>query len=231
MDQNWANLWEAVADALPDRPAVIQGERVLRWAELDDHASRLAAGLSALGLGQGSKVAILAHNCPEYLEAVFAAYKLRGSPVNLNYRYREDELVEVLGDSDAEVLILQGAFAELATGARRRLPQLRALLQVDDGTPICDGAVAYEEVLAGSPPMPRIERSGDDVFLLYTGGTTGHPRGVMWRHRDIITTLVAVIYRQAGLEPPRDAAEVARRAAELVAGGSAPVFVPASPLM
>ena len=231
MDQNWANLWEAVADALPDRPAVIQGERVLRWAELDDHASRLAAGLSALGLGQGSKVAILAHNCPEYLEAVFAAYKLRGSPVNLNYRYREDELVEVLGDSDAEVLILQGAFAELATGARRRLPQLRALLQVDDGAPICDGAVAYEEVLAGSPPMPRIERSGDDVFLLYTGGTTGHPRGVMWRHRDIIATLAAVIYPQAGLEPPRDAAEVARRAAELVAGGSAPVFVPASPLM
>ncbi len=231
MNENWATLWESVADGLPDHRALVQGERTVRWAELDDRAARLAAALTGLGLGAESKVAILARNCPEYLEAVFAAFKLRGAPVNLNFRYQEDELVEVLDDSDAEVLIFQGALSGLAGAAGRRLSSLRALIQVDDGNPGLDGAPCYEDLIAAHPPMPRIRRSGDDVFLLYTGGTTGRPRAVMWRHRDIVATLAAVIYPQAGLEVPRDAGETARRAVELHAGGATSTFLPASPLM
>jgi fatty-acyl-CoA synthase len=231
VNENWATVWEAVADALPDHPALVQGDRALSWAGYDDRASRLAAALRRLGLGAGSKVAILAHNSPEYLEAVFAAFKLRGAPVNLNHRHREDELVEVLDDSDAEALIFQGALAGLAGAAGARRPGLRALVQVDDGSPHLDGALDCEEVIAEHQPMPRIQRSGDDVFLLYTGGTTGRPRGVMWPHRDIIATLAFVAYTQAGMEVPRDAGETGRRAAELHAAGTAPRFLPASPLM
>ncbi|HEY2702663.1 MAG TPA: AMP-binding protein [Candidatus Dormibacteraeota bacterium] len=231
MNESWATLWESVASALPDHPALVQGERALRWSELDERASRLAAGLSALGTGRGSRVAVLLHNRPEYLETVFAAYKIRGAPVNLNVRYREAELAEVIDDSDAEVLVVEGGLAGLADTARARCPGLRAVLQVDDGSPRLDGALGYEEVIAGHPPMPRIERSGDDVFILYTGGTTGRPRGVLWRHRDIVETLCLVAYTQAGMPVPEDAAAVAARAVELRAAGAAPVFLAASPLM
>ena len=118
VNENWATLWESVADAMPEDLAVVCGPRRLRWAELDERASRLAAALADVGLGPESKVAIVAYNTPEHLEAVFAAYKLRACPINLNFRYRAEELAEVLEDSEAEALVFHGSLAAQVAAAR-----------------------------------------------------------------------------------------------------------------
>lgn len=231
MQDNWATLWETVGDAMPDRIALVAGDRRVTYREFDERAAKLAGALTALGLGTDAKVGVLAYNCAEYAETIYAAFKLRGTPVNLNYRYRDDELVEVLDDSDTEVLFFHGALGELVGRVRSRLPRVTAFVQIDDGSPRLDGSVDYEDFLAGGAPMPRIERSGEDVFLIYTGGTTGRPRGVMWRHQDIITTLAFPAYTMAGLPTPTTAAEVATAALDLVEKGAAPTFLPASPMV
>lgn len=231
MRDNWATLWETVSDAMPDATAVVHGERRLTYQEVEQRAARLSAALGGLGLGRDSKAGILAHNCPEYLEVSYAVFKLRGSPVNLNYRYREDELTEVLADSDAEVLFFHGSLGETAHRAARRLPGLRAIVQIDDGSPMVDGALDYEALISGHDPAPRIDRSGEDVFLLYTGGTTGRPRGVMWRHQDIISTVAFPAYTLVGLEVPADTAAAARGAVTMYEAGLSPVVLPAPPLI
>ena len=176
-------------------------------------------------------MAILAYNCVEYLEASYAAFKLRGTPVNLNYRYRDDELTEVLEDSDAEVLVFHGSLGDLVGRVAPQVRGLRALVQIDDGSPLVDGALRYDDLLNENVPLPRIERSGDDVFMLYTGGTTGKPRGVLWRHRDIISTIAYPAYTLAGLDTPADAAEAARAARTMHESGIAPVVLPAPPMI
>jgi 3-oxocholest-4-en-26-oate---CoA ligase len=231
MNENWATLWEGVADALPEQVALVQGDRRTTWAELDDRAARLASALTEWGATLDTKVAFLAYNCPEYLEGAYATFKVRGAPINLNFRYRDDELVAVLDDADAQMLFFHGSFADTVDRIRRRLPKLRTVIQFDDGSPTLDGAFGYEDVLRTHEPMSRIPRSGDDVFLLYTGGTTGRPRGVMWHHRDIISTLSFSAYTLAGVPAPTDADGAARCAVEMHAKGMAPVFVPASPLI
>jgi acyl-CoA synthetase (AMP-forming)/AMP-acid ligase II len=231
MRDNWATLWETVCDAMPDATAIVHGARRLTYREVEQRAARLSAALIGLGLGRDSKVGILAYNCPEYMEASYAAFKLRGSPVNLNYRYREDELTEVLADSDAEVLFFHGALGETAYRAAQRLPGLHAIVQIDDGSPMVDGAHDYESLISGHDPAPRIERSGEDVFLLYTGGTTGRPRGVMWRHQDIVSTIAFPAYTLAGLEVPADTAAAARGAVAMYDAGLSPVVLPAPPLI
>jgi len=105
--------------------------------------------------------------------------------VNVNYRYLEDELAYLLENADAEVLVFHGALAEHVDAVRNRLPELQVVVQVDDGSPNLDGAVPFEEFLAAHEPARRVARSGDDLWFLYTGGTTGMPKGVMWRHEDI----------------------------------------------
>jgi acyl-CoA synthetase (AMP-forming)/AMP-acid ligase II len=231
MNENWATLWEHVGDVVGERPALCQGGRRVSWREFDERSARLAGWLSARSVGKDSKVAVLSHNRPEYLETVFATFKVRGASVNLNFRYRDDELVEVLEDSDAVVLVFEGTFAPLVDRVRDRLPCLAGLVQLDDGGPLLEGAAAYEGIVTAHEPAARQARSGGDVFLLYTGGTTGRPRGVMWRHRDIIETLAYSAYVLAGLTPPKDVAGVAGCAATLSDGGRSPVFLPASPLI
>src|SRR5687768_6863262 len=150
MQWQFANVFESVADAMAERTALVQGDRRVTWAELDDRAARLAGGLSELGLGLDSKVASYLYNSNEYVEALFATFKIRGVPVNVNYRYLEDELAYLLDNSDAEVVIFHGALGEHVDAVRERLPKLKAAVQVDDGSPLLDGAIAYEELIAGS---------------------------------------------------------------------------------
>jgi len=228
---NLADVFEAVADAVPEGRALVQGDRVLTWRELDDRAARLAGALGALGLGPGSKVALYLHNCNEYEEASFAAFKLRGVHVNVNYRYLEDELAYLLDNSDAEVVFFHGALGEHVAAVRARLPGLRAVVQVDDGSPQIEGALRYEELVAGSEPMERIPRAGDDYWFLYTGGTTGMPKGVMWRHDDLFAALGEALYVVLGEPVPRDPAAVGAAVARFAELGRTPVHLPASPLM
>jgi len=230
-DWNLADVYESIADAVPDRPALISGGTSRSWREWDERAARLAAGFVDLGLEPGAKVALYLYNCPEYVEASFATFKMRGVHVNVNYRYLEDELAYLLENSDAEIICFHGALGEQVAAVRDRCPGLRAVVQVDDGSPLVEGALPYEDVLSAHEPMERIPRSGDDQWFLYTGGTTGMPKGVMWRHEDLYGTLAEAVYPILGAEIPPTSAEAGAAALEIVAAGRSPVHLPASPLM
>ena len=231
LSENWATLWEALAAAQPDHVAVVVGDRQLRWRDLEQRAARLAGAFGAHGVGADSKVAQLLYNCPEYIESVFAAFKVRATPVNVNYRYLADEVAYILANSDAEVLVFHGSLADRLADVSDRAPHLRLLLQVDDGAPLLDGALWYHEVLESADAAAPIERSGDDLLFLYTGGTTGLPKGVMWRHVDLFGALAFTGYVSAGLEVPTTSEQVGAVAAALNAEGRSPVNLCAPPLM
>jgi fatty-acyl-CoA synthase len=231
MDWNLATVWESVSDALGERDAVVQGESRHTWRELDERAARLATALQAAGLGPGSKVASYLYNGNEYVEGLFATFKLRAVPVNVNYRYLADELVYLLDNSDAEALLFHTSLGECVASVRERAPQVRVWIEVDDGGPHQDFALRYEDVIAGHDPMPRIERSGDDLYFLYTGGTTGMPKGVMWRCADLFGSLAVSAYALAGAAAPERPADAGATARGIVESGRAAVHLPASPLM
>jgi 3-oxocholest-4-en-26-oate---CoA ligase len=201
---NFADVWELVAAAHPDAPALGQGPRRVRWSDFDRRANGVAAGLLAAGLGQQAKVAEYMYNCPEYIETLFGAFKAALVPVNTNYRYTEDELVYLWDNADVEAVVFHGALADRAAAARVRLPAIRQWWWVDDGTAACpDWAAPYEEFASAARPDPvraSWGRGGDDLLLVYTGGTTGLPKGVMWRQDD----LFAVLNRMGELRYPAE---------------------------
>jgi fatty-acyl-CoA synthase len=231
---NMASIWEVVADRVPDRTAQVCGEQRTTFREFEQRAARLAAALAAAGVVPDTKVALYLFNCNEYLETVFAAMKLRAVPVNVNYRYLADELRYLLENSDAEVLVYHGALAERVAAVRAPLSRLRLLIQVEtadeDRVPLLAGAHAYEDLVARHDPAPRLERSGDDYVFLYTGGTTGLPKGVMWRHKALYAQLSAS-YMALGGPPPATLEEVAEAAVKLDAIGQAGPGLAAAPLM
>src|SRR5688500_7696658 len=178
MQRNLADVFEVVVDAVPDREALVVGDRRLTYAELDERANRLAHHLAAAGIGPGDHVAAYLYNSSEFIETMLAAFKLRAAVVNVNYRYVATELAYVLSDSDAKAIVYDPRFATTLAAVEKDLPKL--------GTRLAAGP-SYEEALAGaSPARPEIARTGDDLYVLYTGGTTGMPKGVMWRHDDIL---------------------------------------------
>lgn len=181
-DWHTATAFEVIADAIGDEPALVCEGETRTWTEYDDRAARLAAVLTEHGLKPGSKAGIYLHNSNEYQEAHHAINKLRGCPVNVNYRYQEEELVYLLNNADAEAVIFQSAYADRIDAIRNRLDQVHCLIQVkdDSGNPLLDGALDFEDAITAADPMPRIERRSDDLYMLYTGGTTGMPKGVMY---------------------------------------------------
>jgi len=189
MEFNLADLWERVVDAAPDAEAMVCGERRLTFAAADARANQLAHHLQAQGIGPGDHVALYLYNGTEYLEGMLAAFKLRAVPVNVNYRYVEDELRYLLTDADAKAVVFHREFAGKLAAVRDELPLLQAFVMVDDATPdapALDGTVDYEAALAvASPERDFAPRSPDDLYILYTGGTTGMPKGVMWRSEDV----------------------------------------------
>jgi 3-oxocholest-4-en-26-oate---CoA ligase len=219
---NLATAFESVADSLPDRVALIQGDRRVPWRSFDDRAARIAQAFTAAGLAPGSKVASYMYNSNEYTEALYGTFKMRGVPANVNYRYLEDELVYLLDNSDAEALLFHGSLGEQVAKVRDRAPKVKLWVQVDDGTPHQEFAARYEDLIATHEPMERIERSGDDLYFLYTGGTTGMPKAVMWRTDDLYVALWQM--PRPGAQPP-DPVLAAR------SGKRAGTCLPACPLM
>jgi fatty-acyl-CoA synthase len=231
MDWNIATVFESVSDALGDRVALVNGTTRRTWAEFDDRSARLAGALHSAGIRPNSKVAQYAYNSNEYSEGVFATFKLRAVPVNVNYRYTEDELLYLLENSDAEALIFHGSLADQVAKVLHRAPRLKLAIQIDDGSPHLEGAKRYEDLIASAEPMPRIERSGDDLYFLYTGGTTGMPKGVMWRNEDLFGTLAESAYPLFGQAPPARSEDAGAIARTIIDSGANSVHLPGSPLM
>ncbi|HEU5447406.1 MAG TPA: AMP-binding protein, partial [Acidimicrobiia bacterium] len=165
LQRNLADIFELVADTVPDREALVVGDRRLTYAELDERANRLAHHLAAAGIVPGDHVAAYLYNSSEFIETMLAAFKLRAAVVNVNYRYVATELEYLLRDSDAKAIIYDPRFAATLADVEKELPKLG--IQLAAGAP-------YEEALAAASPVrPEISRTGDDLYLLYTGGTTG----------------------------------------------------------
>lgn len=197
---NFADVWEVVADSVPDRLAVAQGTRRLSWRDLDQRASAVAAEFRSSGLSPGAKVAQYLYNCPEYIESVFACFKASLVPVNTNYRYSEAELLYLWENSDTEAVVFHASFAERIETIRAQLGSIRLWLWVsEEGFDCPTWAQPYEESAGSSVTAVRgAPRSGDDLLFVYTGGTTGMPKGVMWRQDD----LFAVLNRTGGVRYP-----------------------------
>ncbi|MCU1502036.1 MAG: fatty-acid--CoA ligase [Ilumatobacteraceae bacterium] len=242
MEMHFATVWESIADVIGDQPALVHGGDVRTWAEYDERAARVAATLVDAGLRPGAKVALLMYNGNEYLESQFGVFKMRGVAINVNYRYLDDELVYLLDNSDSEALIFHASLAERVARIATRLPELQLLIEVDDVTGTATatgtgtagavpGALAYEDALAGHDPMPRIERSEDDIYMLYTGGTTGMPKGVMYAMGGVTAGFVESSFPVFGLTVTADAAAIAPMVADLIASGNRVVSIPCAPLM
>jgi acyl-CoA synthetase (AMP-forming)/AMP-acid ligase II len=178
MEFNLADLFECVADHVPDRDALVGGDRRLSYAGLEERANRLAHGLERRGVGPEDHVGLYLHNRVEFIEVMLACFKLRAVPFNINYRYRGEELAYVLGDAGAVAVVFDDRLADLVAEAGLAVRSLRLRLAV---------GAEYEAVVAeGGPGRDFGPRSADDHYLLYTGGTTGLPKGVVWRHEDIL---------------------------------------------
>ena len=228
---NFATAWESISDATPNARALVQGARSVTWAEFDERSARLAGALTSLGVNAGAKVASYLYNSNEYLEGIFATWKLRGAPVNVNYRYLEDELIYLLDNSDAEVLLFHGVLGTHVSSVMDRVKNVKVFVQVDDGHPLIDGAHAYEDLIANASPMERVERDGEDLYILYTGGTTGMPKGVMWRVDDLYRALVPSVLSLSGISAPEQNEEHGEIALKVAEKGNTATHLPASPLM
>lgn len=228
---NFATAWESISDATPHARALIQGDRSVTWAEFDERSARLAGALTSLGVTAGAKIASYLYNSNEYLEGVFATWKLRGAPVNVNYRYLEEELIYLLENSDAEVLFFHGVLGPHVSSVMSRVKNVKVFVQVDDGHPLIDGADAYEDLIANATPMERVERDGEDLYILYTGGTTGMPKGVMWRVDDLYRALVPSVLAISGLAAPENSEGHGEIVLKVAEKGNTTTHLPASPLM
>jgi fatty-acyl-CoA synthase len=195
---NFAEAWEVVARKVPDAQCQVQGDRRVSWREFDRHANGIAKLLLDRGVQEQDKVAQYLQNCPEYLESVFASFKAGLAPINTNFRYADDELVYLWDNADCVAVVFHAQFADRIERIRDRVPLVTTWLYVPDesGVPRPDWAVDYAEAAAAGTDEPvqgPWGRDGDHLLMLYTGGTTGMPKGVMWRQDDLFRNLAGTL--------------------------------------
>lgn len=228
MEYNLADLFESVVDVVPEREALVYvdhpgtgAERRLTYAELDAAANRIGHHLIEAGIRPGEHLGLHLYNGIEYLQTVFGCVKARIVPVNVNYRYVEDELVYLYRDADLVALVFDAEFEGRVAAALPQCPRLRHLVRVGGGGGGTDAVPFAEAEAGGSPDRGFPARSGDDQFIIYTGGTTGMPKGVMWRQEDLFFSGLGGGAPTG--EPVKRPQELAERVA---AGGSGITFFP-----
>jgi len=242
MDVSFGTIWEAIARDLPDAVAISEPGRDYTFAEFDDRAARLAAALAAAGVGPGDKVACYLYNGAPYLETVFAAFKLGAVPVNANYRYTEDELTALLADADAAALVFSGGLAANVVHPVSTLSTLRLLVRVgpapdlallgEGGASAVSDAPELAGLYAATAPRPREPRPGSDELFMYTGGTTGKPKGVIWHMSQLLGSMGPGLFGRLGVaEPPATLADLVAIVRSVAAAGRSPVALSVVPLM
>jgi 3-oxocholest-4-en-26-oate---CoA ligase len=245
MDVSFGTIWEAVARDLPDAVAISEPARDYTFAEFEDRAARLAAVLAAAGIGPGDKVACYLYNGASYLETLFAAFKVGAVPVNANYRYTKDELTALLADADAAALVFSGDLAANVVHAVSTLPSLRLLVRAGqapdlmrtgaDAVPGADAvrdAPELAELYAATAPRPREPRPASDQLFMYTGGTTGKPKGVIWHMHQLFGSMSAGLFRRFDVAaPPATVDELIAIVTSVRSSGASPVTLSVVPLM
>ena len=201
-DLHFANIWEHVSDIIPNRIAIVCGKNKKTWKEYEQDSAKLASFLSSQGIKEDSKVGLYLHNSNEYLEAQFATFKVMGVPINVNYRYKSGELIYLLDNSDAEAVFFQACYADQVEEIAKELPNIKTWIQVgNDSNKSLSFAIKYNDILNQHQQMERIIRSEDNTYMIYTGGTTGMPKGVMYTHGSFATSMFGTL-KQQGYEVP-----------------------------
>ncbi len=224
---NYADVLEVITDTMPDAPAQYHGDLQWTWSEFDHRADGIAKTMLATGVQQQDKVPLYLYNGPEYLQSVYGLFKAGLVPTNTNYRYTDDELVYIWDNADAIAVIFHGTFTDRCEVVRHRLPNVKTWIWADDGTAARpDWAISFEDAATSATGRvtPPWGRTGDDMLFVYTGGTTGMPKGVMWRQDDLVNVLDATNKHRLPEFP--DLAAVAARTVK-----PGPRNLPAAPLM
>ena len=193
MEFNAADIFEGVVDRVPDREAIVHGSTRLTYKELDARSNKAANALKKLGIKKGSHIGIYAFNCVEWLEIMLGAYKLCAIPININYRYVEEELKYLIDNADMEAIFYHKQFSNKLENIKNHLPLLKDFICIEDDSgedDVIDKSFNFEDLIANEDESRLdVDRSGDDKYILYTGGTTGMPKGVVWRMEDVLMTL------------------------------------------
>ena len=211
MNLDFASVWEMVSDLVPENDALICGEDIVSWKEYDDRASKIASALSEAGLGANSKAGLYLNNSNEYLIAQYAIFKVGGIPINVNYRYVEEELIYLLENSDAEAVFYHACYSSRIKEIAGSLPNIKAWIEVSDGTESkFDQSLKYEDLLNQHSSMKRIHRDPETIYMLYTGGTTGMPKGVMYKQGEFLVYLFRTL-KAMGYDVPEDLSDLESR--------------------
>jgi len=204
MNLDFASVWEMVADLVPENDALICGENVVSWKDYDLRSSQVASALSSAGLGPNSKAGLYLNNSNEYLISQNAIFKIGGIPINVNYRYVEEELIYLLDNSDAEAVFYHSCYSSRINKIAKSLPKVKAWIEVPDGNQSnFSQCINYERILKDCSPMDRITRDPETIYMLYTGGTTGMPKGVMYKQGEFLVFLFKTL-KAMGYDVPKD---------------------------
>ena len=231
MEFNFATLWEKTADLIPNETAIICGDEQKTWGEYENVSAKLATALIDAGLSTYSKAGLYLHNSNEYLEAQFSIFKIGGTPINVNYRYKSEELLYLLDNSDCEALFYQACYGDQINKIKDSLPKIKAWIEVADGSDsVVENCVHYSSLIEQCSEMERWNRPDDIVYMLYTGGTTGMPKGVMYNQAEFIQGMFKTL-RAMGYELPEDLDTIDEYILDLNNKKALPVSLVGCPLM
>ncbi|MDA9608482.1 AMP-binding protein [SAR86 cluster bacterium] len=231
MEMHFASIWEEISDLIPNEPVLICEENIKTWKEFDERSARLANFLESKSLKADSKVGLYLHNSNEYLEAQFSAFKIEGVPINVNYRYVEEELIYLLDNSDAEAVFFQSCYAERISKIANKLPKIKVFIQVGGDEQLSiENCYLFEDIIQETAPLDRRKRNEENIYMLYTGGTTGMPKGVMYKHNLFINSLLKTA-ASMGFDVPEDPEDIPKIIADLAKSGQLAKTIVACPLM
>jgi len=211
MNLDFASVWEMIADLIPENDALICGEEIVSWKEYDSRSSKIASALTKAGLRANSKAGLYLNNSNEYLIGQNAIFKIGGIPINVNYRYVEEELIYLLENSDAEAVFYHACYSSRINEIAKSLPNIKAWIEVSDGTESkFSKSLKYENLLDQHSEMERIHRDPETIYMLYTGGTTGMPKGVMYKQGEFLVYLFRTL-KAMGYDVPEDLSDLESR--------------------